>query len=177
MKPLASILSIFFLVFVAACIPQQPGAHTTPTQYLTRPTDSPEVTYQPRFEATECWGPVPAGVSATCGFVIVPENRSVPLTEDNAVRLAVIVLHAPHVKYTQPPTFLLGGGPGGDVVGVYEGLFRKYQFLQENGFPAELYSGQLQDMQQFVAVLDLFVRDLQKREFVYFDQRGGKIGP
>jgi pimeloyl-ACP methyl ester carboxylesterase len=130
------------------------------------------VAYQPRFETNECWGAVPAGVSVTCGYVIVPENRSEPLTEENMIQLAVVVLRAPGVKYTQPPTFLLGGGPGQDVVGMYEGFFQDYQSLQEHGFPAEQYPGHLQDMQQFKAVMDLFVADLQNREFVYFDQRG-----
>ncbi|HEX2998036.1 MAG TPA: hypothetical protein VHP14_24640, partial [Anaerolineales bacterium] len=99
----------------------------------------------------------------------MPENRAKPFDGDNSIRLAVVVLRAADTHSTQSPTFLLGGGPGQDVIGMYEGLLKSYQSLQKNGFPEEAYPGHLQDMQQFMAVMDLSMADLQKREFVYFD--------
>ncbi|HEX2997270.1 MAG TPA: alpha/beta fold hydrolase, partial [Anaerolineales bacterium] len=107
-----------------------------------------------------------------CGYVTVPENRAKPFDDDNSIRLAVVVLRAADTHSTQSPTFLLGGGPGQDVIGMYEGLLKSYQSLQKDGFPEEAYPGHLQDMQQFMAVMDLSMADLQKREFIYFDQRG-----
>ncbi len=157
----ASIARLFLLILMlSAC---SPGIPATPAR---------EAEDRIPFEPHACWMTVPATVKQTCGFVVVPENRSKPLTEDNTIRLAVVILSAPGTKYTQPPTFLLGGGPGQDVVGLFDRLFKDYQNLLDNGYPAEQYAGHLQDMQQFKTVMDRFVMDLQKREFVLFDQRG-----
>lgn len=39
-------------------------------------TATPETVDQPRFESTECWGTFQAWVDTTCGYILVPENRS-----------------------------------------------------------------------------------------------------
>ena len=172
MKQSICILMLMLIVLLPACGQTPPKALPASAPHPVESTESLEEGYNPRFEAGDCWGLVPKSVSATCGYVVVPENRSRPWSEDNTVRLAVVILRAPGVEYAQPPTFLLGGGPGQDVIGMFEDLFKNYRYLQEDGFPPEEYPGHLQDMQQFVAVMDRIVADLQKREFVYFDQRG-----
>jgi pimeloyl-ACP methyl ester carboxylesterase len=155
------VVSVFLLavILTSACLAR---ISSTPTQEVNRPY----------FEATECWGTFSSGVDAACGYVIVPEDRSQPYDETNSVRLAVTVLRIKDVQYTQPPTFLLGGGPGQDVVRMFAGLVQDYQYLIENGFPEEQYEGHARDMQEFKRVMDLFFNDLHKREFVLFDQRG-----
>ena len=147
-------------ILMSACSPLPTG---TPEQ---------ELLIEPILEPHACWLTTPEGVAATCGFVIVPENRSKPPGEDNTVRLAVVVLNAPGIEYTQPPTFLLGGGPGQDVVGLLDALFKDYRNLTGSEFPPEQYPGHLQDMQQRKATMDIFIDDLQKRELILFDQRG-----
>ncbi len=63
-----------------------------------------------QFQAAQCWFDIPSAMDVTCGTVNVPEDRSKPLTENNAVQIAIAVFHA-----TMPlpdPVFLLAGGPG-----------------------------------------------------------------
>lgn len=179
---LTFVFPILLLGLTAACgSPPGPETLTTPTHLSETSKTTPVtvasitstvVTYQPGFKATQCWGAVPPGVLAACGFVVVPENRSQPFSEANSIRLAIEVLRIAGVRYTQPPTFLLGGGPGQDVVGLFVDTFQDYQYILDNGYPSEQYIGHLRDMKEFKAVMDLFVADLQQREFVIFDQRG-----
>ena len=67
----------------------------------------------PRFEPGPCPFTPAAdqveGQTVTCGFVLVPENRTSP--EGNWLRLAVAVFKGPTVA-TRPPLIFLGGGPG-----------------------------------------------------------------
>jgi pimeloyl-ACP methyl ester carboxylesterase len=104
--------------------------------------------------------------------MIVPENRDRMPADGNTVRLAVVALRAPGVHYDQPPTVLLGSGPGQDVVGLFAGFFSDYAAPKTRPYPPEAYPGHWKDLQAFEQVIDLLVADLQKREFVYFDQRG-----
>jgi hypothetical protein len=70
----------------------------------------------PSFTPRSCWFAIPAAlnteISATCGTVAVPENRSLPFSKENTVRLAVMILQAPGVETNQAPIFLLGRPPG-----------------------------------------------------------------
>ena len=67
----------------------------------------------PRFEPAPCPFTPAAdqveGLTVSCGFVLVPENRSHP--EGNWIRLAVAIFKSPTVA-TRPPLIFLGGGPG-----------------------------------------------------------------
>jgi pimeloyl-ACP methyl ester carboxylesterase len=111
-------------------------------------------------------------VSTECGYVVVPENRALPWNDDNTVRLAVTILRAPGVRSPEPPTFLLGGGPGQDVIALFENLIQRYQSLLDRDITTEEYPGHRRDAHEFKGVMDLLVADLSKRELVLFDQRG-----
>jgi len=65
----------------------------------------------PRFESTVCWKTVPATVSAHCGFLVVPENR----TKHNGktIRVAVAIVRAAAKTPDSAPLVYLDGGPGG----------------------------------------------------------------
>jgi pimeloyl-ACP methyl ester carboxylesterase len=126
----------------------------------------------PRWEPRACWGTVPRGVSARCGYVTVPENRGARNGETRAIRLAAMVLRLEHAAPTQVPTLLLGGGPGSHLIATFVDLFDKYERLRVNGYPAARRFMPLEDMRQFTQVMDRMVADLAKRELVLFDQRG-----
>lgn len=125
-----------------------------------------------RLEPHACWGAVPPGVSARCGYVAVPENRGAGGSERPAVRLAVMILGVDGATYTQPPTLMLGGGPGQHLVALFLDLSRRYQHLLEHGFPPARRFMPLEDMRQFRLVMDRLVADLRHRQLVLFDQRG-----
>ena len=55
-------------------------------------------------------------MTLSCGFVLVPENRSRP--EGNWIRLAVAIFKSSTVA-TRPPLLLLGGGPGTVVLDTF----------------------------------------------------------
>jgi hypothetical protein len=70
----------------------------------------------PRFEPAPCPFTPAAdqveGRTLSCGFVLVPEERTRP--EGNWPRLAVAVFKSPVVA-TRPPLVFLGGGPSAPV--------------------------------------------------------------
>ncbi len=68
----------------------------------------------PRLETTECWFQVPQGQTAECQYVIVPENRADP--DSDEIRLAVAVFKAPEEGRQPDPVMILSGGPGEKTV-------------------------------------------------------------
>lgn len=81
---------------------------------------SAEAGTEPRFEPAPCSFALAAdqieGVTLRCGFVLVPENRSLP--EGKWIRLAVAIFKSSTLA-TRPPLLLLGGGPGTVVLDTF----------------------------------------------------------
>jgi pimeloyl-ACP methyl ester carboxylesterase len=81
---------------------------------------SDAATPDPRFEPAPCPF-IPAadqveGRTVSCGFVMVPENRSRP--EGSWIQLAVAIFNS-STAATRPPLLLLGGGPGTFVLDTF----------------------------------------------------------
>ena len=72
----------------------------------------------PRFERTACHFKLGTGIVAgrnvRCGFVVVPEDRSVP--QGRTIRLAVAIFPSPHPHPAPDPFVFLQGGPGGALI-------------------------------------------------------------
>src|SRR5205823_1670387 len=72
----------------------------------------------PRFEPTACHFKLGAGIVAgrdvRCGFVVVPEDRSVP--HGRTIRLAVAIFKSPRPHPASDPLVFLQGGPGGALI-------------------------------------------------------------
>jgi pimeloyl-ACP methyl ester carboxylesterase len=72
----------------------------------------------PRFERTACHFKLGAGIVAgtdvRCGFVVVPEGRSVP--HGRTIRLAVAIFPSPRPHPAPDPFVFLQGGPGGRLI-------------------------------------------------------------
>jgi pimeloyl-ACP methyl ester carboxylesterase len=72
----------------------------------------------PRFEPTSCQFKLGAGIVAgrdvRCGFVVVPEDRTVP--NGRTVRLAVAIFKSPSPHPKPDPFVFLQGGPGGRLI-------------------------------------------------------------
>ncbi len=90
-----------------------PGATSVPTPATPTPlpTPLPTVSYTPAFETSDCRFNVPQGAHVTCGYLIVPEDRSGDPTR--TIRLAVAVYHSTSDTPEPEPVLFLQGGPGG----------------------------------------------------------------
>jgi pimeloyl-ACP methyl ester carboxylesterase len=64
----------------------------------------------PRYESAKCPFKVPRGQNVTCGYLIVPEDRSDP--QSRTIKIAVAVFNAQN-KTEDDPVIYLDGGPGG----------------------------------------------------------------
>ena len=154
------------LVLLAGCQPAAVPKAAVATTLQPAPAGTTSAACQP----APCWGSLPTGLTASCGFVSVPENRSKP--DSGSIRLAVMVLRQAGSGPRGEPTFLLGGGPGQDVISLMVALFQDYDKLKTQGYPPPEYEGQLRDRLEFRAAMDLWVGDLAQRPLVLFDQRG-----
>ena len=110
------------------------AASPTPSRPTVVPSPMPTVEYSPRFEETVCPFDKPPSSNLTCGFLVVPEDR----TGDPAdtIRLAVAVYRSKREDHAPDPVIFLQGGPGADAVelaaGAYDVLVRP--FLDERDF-------------------------------------------
>jgi pimeloyl-ACP methyl ester carboxylesterase len=78
------------------------------------PTAMPTVTYVPRYEETSCPFESPPDVQVTCGYAIVPEDRTGDPSK--TIKLAVAVFHSTSNDPAPDPVMFLQGGPGGEAV-------------------------------------------------------------
>ena len=74
----------------------------------------PTIVYTASFAKTACTFASPQGVTVTCGFVSVPEDRTNPRT--NTIQLAVAIYHSTSANPAPDPVIFLQGGPGGQAV-------------------------------------------------------------
>ncbi len=95
---------------------QAPTVTSTSTQLppTQLPTPQPTVAYTPLYEEAPCQFETPPNVKVTCGFAIVPENRTVNSTD--TIKLAVAVFHSTSIHPEPDPILFLQGGPGGEAV-------------------------------------------------------------
>ena len=93
--------SLILAILLSACDSQTPTA--TPN-----PTPQPGV---PRFEEADCPFDVPAGQTAECGYLVIPEDRSRP--DGKTIQLAVARFKSDSSEPAPDPIVYLEGGPGG----------------------------------------------------------------
>jgi pimeloyl-ACP methyl ester carboxylesterase len=120
----------------ASPAPQVPTATSTllpPTQL---PTPLPTVAYTPLYEEAPCQFETSVRTRVTCGYAIVPENRTANSTD--TIKLAVAVFHSASSNPAPDPILFLQGGPGGQAVelsaNAYEVLVEP--FLSERDYIA-----------------------------------------
>jgi pimeloyl-ACP methyl ester carboxylesterase len=74
----------------------------------------------PRFEKSECWFTVPKEKAATCGHLIVLEDRTKP--DGRRVSLPIVVIKASGANRLPDPVVFLSGGPGQGIGLDKEGM-------------------------------------------------------
>ncbi len=108
----------------------------TPVPPTPIPSPMPTVSYSPLFEETACPFEKPPGSNVTCGYLVVPEDR----TKDpsHTIRLAVAVYHSTSDNPEPHPVIFLQGGPGGEAVqlAAYAYNFLVTPFLPDRDFIA-----------------------------------------
>lgn len=78
------------------------------------PTAMPTVVYTPQFEEAPCKFETPLSVQVTCGYAILPEDRTGD--PSHTIRLAVAVFHSKSSNPAPDPVMFLQGGPGGQAL-------------------------------------------------------------
>ena len=91
---------------------EEPTAEPEPTD-PPEPTAVPAPAYEPEFESASCEFETPEGRDVTCGYLIVPENRSQP---EKTIRLHVAIFASESSSSAPDPVVYLDGGPGGDAL-------------------------------------------------------------
>jgi len=84
-------------------------------------TAMPATSYQPTFQGTDCRFQTPEKSQVSCGYVIVPEDRSGDLTD--TIRIAVAVFHSTNTSPKPDPILYLQGGPGDKAITWSVGAF------------------------------------------------------
>lgn len=109
-------------------------ASPTPDVPTPIPSPRPTVSYTPIFEQAACAFDTPRGADVSCGYLIVPEDRTGD--PSHTIRLAVVVYHSHSSNPAAEPVLFLQGGPGGEAVQLsalaYEILVEP--FLDERDF-------------------------------------------
>lgn len=76
----------------------------------------------PRFEATSCPFVIPQGETISCGFLVVPENRTRP--DGRVIRIFAAIVKSHNSTSEPDPLIYINGGPGGLANPLIETLHR-----------------------------------------------------
>ena len=95
---------------------------------------TPQSTAVPRFEQADCPFSAPQDVKVSCGYLVAPEDRTVPITPGaRTIRLAVGIFKSTASTPAPDPIVYLEGGPGGSPL---RGLVAQFTYLF-SGFLAQ----------------------------------------
>lgn len=94
----------------------------TPIPPTLIPTPMPTVAYTPKYEDAPCPFDAPSNVRVTCGYAILPEDRTGD--PNRTIRLAVAVFHSRSSNPAPDPVMFLQGGPGGEAVQLSADAYR-----------------------------------------------------
>ena len=95
----------------------------TPNTVTDAPSPTPAPAYQPFFEPAPCAFPVPAGYSPECGYLAVPQSRSLP--DSPYIRLHVAIFRSLSASPAPDPVVHLAGGPGSSSLADARYLFNQ----------------------------------------------------
>lgn len=117
-----------------AIVPVVVAASATPQPPTPIPSAMPTVVYTPRFEESNCAFDTPPNVRVTCGYAIVPEDRTGD--PNRTIRLAVAVFHSRSSNPAPDPVMFLQGGPGGQAIQLSTNAYRVLvdPFLDERDY-------------------------------------------
>jgi len=108
-----------------------PSTTAAPSTSSAPPSTEDPRGYIPEFMAADCEFNVPIGTSPSCGYLVVPEDRTDP--GGNQVRIHAAIFDAPGTDIRPDPIFYLEGGPGGHTLDALEFSFAtSYQPLLVN---------------------------------------------
>lgn len=85
------------------------------------PSPVPTIVYSPTFSSEQCKFDHPKGVTVSCGYLTVPEDRTDPKSPN--IQIAVAVFHSTSANPAPDPVIFLQGGPGGEAIMTSVGAF------------------------------------------------------
>jgi len=105
-------LCLLAVLIVNGC---QPIQSLAPTLVTAAPTSTltallPDTASAPHFLRTACLYRIPPEANVTCGYLVVPEDRSQPAGK--TIRLHVVIFQSASEPPAPDPVILLNGGPG-----------------------------------------------------------------
>ncbi|RPI33997.1 MAG: alpha/beta fold hydrolase [Chloroflexota bacterium] len=80
---------------------------------------------QPLLDEVDCWFEIPNGAQITCGYLNVPEDRSLEMTPENTIRLAVAIFRSRSESPAPDPVVYQVGGPGGHLLNIVPYIYEK----------------------------------------------------
>jgi len=86
------------------------------------PSPTPDLSYAPTFEPSNCKIEIPEGVRVDCGYVVVPEDRSMSVTD--TIRIAVAIYRSTGPTPAPDPVIFIQGGPGASGLDWAEGSYQ-----------------------------------------------------
>lgn len=135
LRSIRLLFSLCCLLLLSGCLSIQPVT-AAPPPAATAPAAVPY------FLRTACLYRIPPGANVTCGYLVVPEDRS--QAAGKTIRLHVLIFKSSSVAPQPDPIILLNGGPGSPGQPMVESLL--YDLL------GEVWRAE--------------------RDVIYFDQRG-----
>lgn len=111
---------VLFIVLIGFLVLQRLAARKSlPTNEIqpTSPsvaTAPPSQSYTPVFQSSACLFKAPGQLQVTCGFVVLPEDRSGDVKD--TIRVAVAVFHSNSSAPKADPILYLQGGPGDKAI-------------------------------------------------------------
>jgi pimeloyl-ACP methyl ester carboxylesterase len=106
---------LFGLVFGACGIfDEEPFEETSDEEPAV--SNQPGTGSEPTFEADDCPFDPPNGYDIECGYLTVPENRTVSDSADIQLAIAIVYAQDQDAAETNAPVVYLAGGPGGSAL-------------------------------------------------------------
>ena len=114
-------LCLFMALVLSGCLPILPATAAS------LPLAQEPPLALPYFLRTACLYRIPPGANVTCGYLVVPEDRSHPAGKP--IRLHVVIFKSSSAEPQPDPIILLNGGPGSPGQPMVESLL--YDLLGE----------------------------------------------
>jgi len=117
MKPARALLLVIVPLLLVAIACTSGGSDATPTPSASpspEPSATPTATPNASFTFSGCRFEVPDGQDATCGDLVVPEDRGDPKSE--TIRIHVAIFKSTSDSPSDDPVIYLDGGPGGNTL-------------------------------------------------------------
>ncbi len=112
--PTATSETVLLPPMVTQTISHLPTVTSMASEPTYTPIVVPTLAYTPTFKSDQCTFVPPTGITVSCGYLTVPEDRTNPASPN--IQIAVAVFHSTSINPAPDPVIFLQGGPGGEAI-------------------------------------------------------------